>query len=202
MDTIILLNKDVENLIKWRDNNKNLVRQNVTPFKSITLDFPETKINIKSYNDNGKISFYIRINGVNIGKILGQQMAGGFFKLKKNTTKLKSEDLQSIITVYSSLMAFICHYKPIKKDTPKTDKQRSKHTTQGKKKRGTTYIFNGSETNLTLKPQGTHASPKGSFNVRGHYRKYKNGTTVWIEPYIKGKGKPQDKVYKIKKTVD
>ena len=98
MDTIILTNKDVETLLQWRDNNKNLIRLNAAPFKGIILDFPETKINIKAYNDGGKIAFYIRIDENNAGKISGQQMPGGFFKLKKNTTKLTN--IQVINNMY------------------------------------------------------------------------------------------------------
>ena len=35
MDKIILHSQDVETLLKWRDNNADLVRRNLAPFKSI-----------------------------------------------------------------------------------------------------------------------------------------------------------------------
>ena len=199
MDTIILMNKDVETLLAWRDQNINYVRQNAAPFKGIMLEFPETNIIIKAYNDAGNISFYIRIHGSNAGKISGQQLPGGFFKAKKNTTKLKSDDVQSIITVYSSLMAYICYYKPEKaarqqqRQTPGDQKAAAK-----KKKSGITYLLNSSGRGPALRTRGTHASPAGSFSVRGHYRKYKSGAVVWIDPYIKGKGTPNSKIYKLK----
>lgn len=198
MDTIILMNKDVETLLAWRDQNINYVRQNAAPFKGIMLEFPETNINIKAYNDAGNISFYIRIHGSSAGKISGQQLPGGFFKAKKNTTKLKSDDVQSIITVYTSLMAYICYCKPEKaarqqRQTPGDQKAAAK-----KKKSGITYLLNSSGRGPALRPRGTHASPAGSFSVRGHYRKYKSGAVVWIAPYIKGKGTPNSKRYKLK----
>ncbi len=36
-----------------------------------------------------------------------------------------------------------------------------------------------------------------SWTVRGHYRHYKSGKVVWIEPSTRGTGKPQGKVYNI-----
>jgi hypothetical protein len=35
-----------------------------------------------------------------------------------------------------------------------------------------------------------------SWKVRGHWRHYKNGKSVWIEPYTKGKGEIEPKTYK------
>lgn len=37
-----------------------------------------------------------------------------------------------------------------------------------------------------------------SWDVIGHYRHYKSGKTIFIKPYIKGKGKKTNKEYKIK----
>ena len=101
MDKIILSNKDVETLLKWRDQNKELIRRNAAPFKGILLQFPESLIDIKAYNDAGKITFYLFINGHKAGKITGRQLPGGLLQVKKNTTKLPSDDVQSIITVYA-----------------------------------------------------------------------------------------------------
>ena len=112
MDKIILSNKDVETLLSWRDQNKELIRRNAAPFKGIILEFPESFIDIKAYNDAGKITFYLFINGHKAGKITGLQLPGGLLQVKKNTTKLKSDDVQSIITVYASLMALIVYHKP------------------------------------------------------------------------------------------
>lgn len=36
-----------------------------------------------------------------------------------------------------------------------------------------------------------------SWTVRGHIRRYKNGKTVYIKPYVKGKGKKAPKTYKV-----
>lgn len=36
-----------------------------------------------------------------------------------------------------------------------------------------------------------------AWGVRGHYRKYKNGKVVFIQPYVKGKGKRKDTEYQL-----
>ena len=199
MDKIILHSQDVETLLKWRDQNKELVRRNAAPFKGILLEFPDTNIIIKAYNDAGKISFYLQVNGEKAGKITGQQLAGGLFKEKKNTTKLNKEDKQSIITVYASLMAFIVYHKPAAAapDPRQVKPKKAGKARQRQQKSSITYIFKHSSSGPRLQERGKHASPAGVFSVRGHYRHYKNGKTVWIQPYNKGAGGHKDKTYKI-----
>ena len=203
MDKIILSSKDIETLLQWRDNNTDLVRRNAAPFKGIMLEFPETNINIKAYNNAGKIAFYIWINGSSAGKITGQQLPGGLFKAGKNTTKLKSDDIQSIITVYASLMALIVYHEPEPAAAAGSQQQRqerpkkAKTGAQRRKKSGITYIFRSSSSGPQVLPHGGHARPTGVFTVRGHYRHYKDGRAVWIKPYKKGTGKQQHKTYKL-----
>ena len=205
MDKIILSSKDIETLLQWRDNNTDLVRRNAAPFKGIMLEFPETNINIKAYNNAGKIAFYIWINGSSAGKITGQQLPGGLFKEKKNTTKLLKEDVQSIITVYASLMAFIVYHLPeaapaaaAAPDPRQNKPKKAGKARQQRRKNGITYIFKHSSSGPRIQQRGKHASPAGVFSVRGHYRHYKNGKTVWIRPYNKGNGAKKDKTYKLK----
>ena len=201
MDKIILHSQDVETLLKWRDENKDLVRRNAAPFKGIILEFPDTNINIKAYNDAGKLSFYLQANGEKAGKITGQQLAGGLFREKKNTTKLDKENIQSIITVYASLMAFIVYHEPAAAPTAPRDQRQDRPKKPGKasrqQKSSITYIFKHSSSGPRLHRRGQHASPAAAFTVRGHYRRYKNGKTVWIRPYHKGAGSKKDKIYKI-----
>ena len=200
MDRIILSSKDVETLLKWRDNNADKVRHNPAPFKAIMLEFPETKINIKAYNDAGKIAFYLQVNEQKAGKITGQQLSGGLFQEKKNTTKLKKEDVQSLITVYASLMAFIVYHEQetaAARQDPRQERPKNRGKAKRRRKNGITYLFSGSGSGPRIHPRGHHSSPAGVFTVRGHYRRYKNGKTVWIAPYTKGSGTSKGKTYKL-----
>lgn len=200
MDKIILSSNDVETLLSWRDNNIHLVRQNAAPFKGIILDFPETKINIKAIRDGGRITFYISIQGQRAGKLKGLQMPGGFYSITQNTTKLKSEDIQSILTVYSSLMALIVYHEPVPAATDAKQPRNKKASHKAKQRRtgsGLTYILKSGASGLRVSRPGGHASPAGVFSVRGHYRQYKDGRRVWIKPYKKGTGKEKNKTYKL-----
>jgi hypothetical protein len=197
MDKIILSSTDVETLLKWRDNNIDLVRQAPAPFKAILLDFPETKIQVKAINDAGRITFYISVNGTRLGKITGLHLPGAFFKIYKDTTGLKRDDVQSVITVYISLMALIVFHDPAPlsgvKSTPGTKNKKK----QRSKTKGKTYILKRRGNNPIVTTPGTRAKPSGTFGVRGHYRRYKDGRTVWIKPYTKGSGKEKNKTYKL-----
>jgi len=202
MDRIILKSKDVETLLEWRDHNADIVRRNPAPFKGIILEFPETNIIIKAYNDAGNIAFYIRINGSSAGKITGRQLPGGLLQVKKNTTKLKSDDVQSIITVYASLMAFIVYSDPAPAAAAaakERSQERPKKAKSGaqRSKKSVTYLFNHSSSGPRIQQRGQHSSPAGVFTVRGHYRHYKNGRAVWIKPYKKGTGGQKNKTYKL-----
>ena len=200
MDKIILTTKDVETLLKWRDNNADLVRRNPAPFKGIMLEFPETKIHIKAYNDAGKIAFYLQVNGEKAGKITGRQLSGGLLQVQKNTTKLSSDDVQSIITVYASLMALIVYHKPEAAAAAKEARQeRPKKAKNGQERRknSITYLLKHSSSGPRIQQRGQHSSPAGVFTVRGHYRHYKDGRSVWIKPYKKGTGGQKNKTYKL-----
>ena len=200
MDKIILSSNDIETLLLWRDQNKELIRRNAAPFKGILLQFPESFIDIKAYNDAGKITFYLFINGHKAGKITGRQLPGGLLQVKKNTTKLSSDDIQSIITVYASLMALIVYHKPEAAAAAKEARQARPEKTkngQERRKNSITYLLKHSSSGPRIQQRGKHSSPAGVFTVRGHYRHYKNGRAVWIEPYTKGTGKQNNKTYKL-----
>ena len=200
MDRIVLTTKDVETVLHWRDQNIELVRQNAAPFKGIILDFPETNINIKAIRNGTEITFYISIQGQRTGKIKGLQMPGGLYHLIKNTTKLNSEDIQSILTVYSSLMALIVYHDPAPAAANTKQQQNKKASHKAKQQRnnsGLTYILKSGGRGPQLVHRGGHASPAGVFSVRGHYRQYKDGRRVWISPYKKGTGKEKNKTYKL-----
>ena len=188
MDKIILSSADIETLLKWRDNNIDLVRQSPAPFKGIILDFPESKKTIKAIND------------ARLGKITGLHLPGAFFKIYKDTTGLKPDDVQSIITVYASLMALIVFHEPTPAPGAKRETLQPGKTIKGKqrqKAKGKTYILKRSGADPIVSIPGTRAKPSGAFGVRGHYRRYKDGRTVWIKPYKKGTGKETDKTYKL-----
>ncbi len=197
MDKIILSSADVQTLLTWRDQNIELVRQAPAPFKAILLDFPETKIQVKAINDAGRITFYISVNGARLGKITGLHLPGAYFKIYKDTTGLKRDDVQSVITVYISLMALIVFHDPTPAPGAKSTTGKKNKAKQRQKTKGKTYILKRRGGDPIVTTPGTRAKPAGAFGVRGHYRRYKDGRTVWIKPYTKGSGKEKNKTYKL-----
>jgi hypothetical protein len=53
-------------------------------------------------------------------------------------------------------------------------------------------VFRPYQGDLYAVPVGHHRSPEGVFEVRGHFRKYKNGKIIWIDSYLKGTDKEED----------
>jgi hypothetical protein len=47
-------------------------------------------------------------------------------------------------------------------------------------------VFRPYKETLYAVPTSYHRSPEGIFQVRGHFRHYKDGKIVWIESYMKG----------------
>jgi hypothetical protein len=143
--------------------------------------------------------------------------------------QLDDEMVRSVLTVYASLMALMT-YGEIKNENPvvnfsepasqspvlenKNEKavvnlQKQKKKKKGKSvstKQSITYILRSSPNgSLRVTTQGSHshASPKGVFSVRGHFRHYKNGNVVWVAEYKKGtKGEKKGKNYKLNKNVE
>lgn len=200
MDKIIVTSADITKLLEWRDNNTELVRMHPAPFKGIILQFPDTNIEIKTITDAQRVTFYTKTNGTPRGKIIAERMPGGFYRTTKNETPFEREDIQSIITVYASLMALITYHTPTERDAaPPQNKTHTPQKKQQKKKSrpAVTYLLKQSSSGLHVSPRGSHASPAHAFNVRGHYRRYKSGRVVWIAPYTKGTKQAQPKTYKL-----
>lgn len=116
--------------------------------------------------------------------------------------KVEKDGLQSVLTVYCSVMALMAYGRreAEPQDAPSSGQKQapSKRPTKRKRKR-ITYILRSVNGALSAVPRGSHASPRGTFTVRGHYRHYKSGKVVWVSEYKKGTGKRKGKIYKIGK---
>lgn len=201
MDKIELDRKDLDALLAWRDENKELVRSMPAPLGAIEI--------VMKHN-------YFRIKGIRKGRTLQLHLADRtktlcnveFFinehnvlEIKKGKNKLDRDSFQSVLTVYCSLMALIAYSRPmIVEDTattPHKPHQRRENNSPKKAKSHTTYIIRTLNGRVLAAPVGSHASPSYAFSVRGHYRHYKSGKVVWIEQYKKGDGKKKNKLYKM-----
>jgi hypothetical protein len=205
MDKIQLTMSDVDRLLAWRDEHKTEVYAMPSPLKAIeiTVDNESVVITYKAIRENLNLRMHVNIDGHPIGNLEFKIIPGAFCVVTKNKSNIPQDAVQSMLTIYSSLMACMVYSVPTVRDNPET---RKTQTTNGKAKSkknkskaapNITYILRETNGRLIAAPQGSHASPKGEFSVRGHYRHYKNGKTVWINPYKKGTGNKKSKVYRL-----
>lgn len=207
MDKVIFKGNDVNDLLSWRNENKALVRRGVMPIKAIQMIFPDTKISIKCIRKTlDNVTFQINQNGISKGAMKIKVKNDGYV-IDKIPKGYNEENVMSVVTVYFSLMALMTYgdgvnYTPQELDvldsvvskTKKLNKEVPIHT---KKQTSITYLLHrGANGRISVGSKGHHNSPKGEFNVRGHFRHYSNGNVVWIDEYKKGTGKRKDKIYR------
>lgn len=210
MNKILLSEDDLQFVLDWRDEHKDLVRLGANPMKAIKIVCVDSKYTITGIRDGNSLELGINHNGLSLGRITFEVMESGLCRLVKNKTKLTQENIQATLTVYCSVMALIVfgnetvdlpEPKPRKKhDSTDTSKSPPKPVTKKRRNKEVTYILTRGKGQPSIRPQGSHSSPRGQFSVRGHYRHYKSGKVVWVAEYRKGVGKEKkNTTYKVSK---
>lgn len=198
MDRIELTIADIESLLEWRDSHLDQVRTNPVPLKAVEIIIRENGYRIKGVRDKDTLQLYLNQEHRKIGKCILQLQDNQMWKVVKN--KLSPNELQSVLTVYCSLMALMVYGQRefIREEVQKQPitKSEKKRISDKRSTKRVTYIIKKTKMGISVLPQYSHASPKGTFSVRGHYRHYKNGHVVWIAEYKKGEGKRKSKTYK------
>lgn len=204
MDKVELTREDITALLDWRDAHKDLVRSLPAPLKAIEICF--------KHND-------LRIKGIREGTSLKLNLSSGFNSLggmtfaispknelihKSGKMKVSQDSFQSVLTVYCSLMALMTYGRLEPAEKPSEPRERKPSKKAAKKRppkrpdKRITYILRRDNGALVAAPKGSHASPRGEFTVRGHYRHYASGKVAWIAEYRKGTGKKKkSKTYKM-----
>lgn len=219
MDKILISSQDVDALFDWRDKNIDLVIRCPCPLKAVEIHFsPDDQVETGFYlrcvrEKQHLLRLYIGPEGEKAsGYFLLERMPDGRWLKIKDTIDgdetsfkpSKKEFGDSLVALYCTIMAIMVYSSDF--ELPETEKKQEvrKETVKKPKKThkkpiapGTTYILRRSGKSLSVSPRGSHASPKGIFSVRGHWRHYKNGNIVWVSEYKKGTGKKKPKTYKI-----
>ena len=209
MDKILYSKEDIDFLLGWRDKNKEKVRKYVCPIKAIKIISMVNGTICTCVRNGNIINVGVTLNGKHFGKIVAEYLNSGLYRVdEKCTSKIFTTDMiQSIMTVYASTMALLAYgnetTKPSKQIIHKSDDSKPKDNKKNKKKQskskpsGITYVLRRDSKNAVIIPHGKHRSPQGTFNVRGHFRHYRDGKIVWIEEYSKGRGDKKSKTYKL-----
>lgn len=200
MDKIVVTAADIELLLKWRDQHPDEVRSHPAPLKAVEIVVETNGWRIKGIRNGLHLSLYLNQNGRSFGHCEFVRRVDGMWASTKNRMQVERDDLQSVLTVYCTLMALMAHRPVIRsEDEPAPRKAHTKGAKKSHKRSSTqtTYIIRKVNGTLLAAPSGSHASPRGIFTVRGHYRHYKSGKVVWVAEYKKGTGKKKSKTYKV-----
>jgi hypothetical protein len=174
----------------------------------VEIQIVESGISIKCFRSDKKLKLYLNSPARELGHVVFAPLGNGLWKKKVSTLPADcnpTETEQGALTVYGSLMALMTY------GAVGIRGEKSATSTKAPAKRigstkphtaNTTYIIHSAGKQLTVVPRGHHASPACSFTVRGHFRHYKSGKTVWIAEYRKGTGRSRDKTYKIGGDLD
>ena len=206
MDKIVLCQKDIEFVLKWRDEHKELVRLGVNPLGAVKIVCTDSGVTLTAIRKAVDLRIGINQNGKSLGFLEYEFLNNGMYSMTKDRAKISNDDKQSVLTVYASVMALMVFGRSDLKTPEHKERQTassSKKLTKKPKKSkrsGATYILScsGKEPHIAVK--GSHSSPQGVFSVRGHYRQYKSGKVIWIAQYTKGTGRKTDKSYRIGRT--
>lgn len=201
MDKIELSQEDITKLLDWRNAHKELVRQLPTPKKAVEIVFKHNGYRIKGIRKGKSLKLSISRGYESLGNAEFEIGVGNVLKKKKGRYRVNEEGFQSVLTVYCSLMALMAYGTSGMTREMEADRTRkpSGGSLAKKPRKRVTYILKSVNGGLAAVPTGSHSSPNGAFNVRGHYRHYKSGKVVWIEEYTKGAGKKKPKTYAIGK---
>lgn len=199
MDRVIFSSEDVNWLLAWRDQHKQEVRSSPSPMKSIQMEFPEVKRKVKCIREGNRLKLALNESERSIGYCELEVRINGCVLIKNKN--LKEEEIQTMLTVYSSFMALLVYGTSSEREIPVDNLSKHREGTRSpsltRKPKGISYVLK----NLRPYTLGTlpihHRSPRGIFSVRGHYRHYKNGKVVWINEYQKGEGSISKKIYKL-----
>lgn len=209
MDKIVVTAADIEKLLAWRDEHNDLVRSMPVPLREVEIQIVESGISIKCFRSAKKLKLYLDSPARKLGHVVFAPLGNGLWKKKVSTLPADcnpTETEQGALTVYGSLMALMTYGTGsirggVATTTSKAPAERKK-APQSRIQPTHIYIIHSAGKQLTVVPRGHHASPAYSFTVRGHFRHYKSGKTVWIAEYRKGTGHSRGKTYKIGGDLD
>lgn len=197
---------DVEKLLAWRDEHKDLVRSMPCPLREVEIRIIDNGLTVKCFRNEKKLKLYVERNSNRLGHVVFTPIGDGLWNKKISTLPpdcSPRETEQGALTLYGSLMALMT-YGPrrLPVETEKHEHQRKSISGDSSKicrsKDNVCYIIHSeSGGGISVAPKGSHASPSCTFSVRGHYRHYKSGKTIWISEYEKGTGRNREKTYRI-----
>lgn len=203
--------EQINALLRWRDEHRELVRACVVPFPYCEIS-NENGVKIRTQQKKDFPSVY----SFTVSNTILHEIKGRFDYMTMTgrgihgAPQLSHEDTQTAITVWATLMAYIVNFEPeivqIDDEPSEPDSKKPRSTSPRKQKRPENRILYLNPTKYIAESknavQRKHTPPSCAFSVRGHYRHLKSGKVVYVHPYEKNTGKEKDKRNKIVKIGD
>ena len=211
---ISLTAEQVEKLLAWLDQHNDLVRALVVPFDDCCI-LCENGIKVSVKRDKTLKSLYAfcvantkthdilcRFNVSVPGCLVSERWIG---------KKLIEYDVfQSGLTIRATVSAYIVNFQP---ELVEVDHKESNnggatvHKAIGKAANKPAdrvvylkpIVYSSSQENPVKRK---YTPCENAFSVRGHYRHYKSGKVVYVQPYEKNTGKEKDKRNKVLKIME
>lgn len=203
--------QQINDLLQWRDEHKELVRAAVIPFPECEI-ISENGIKFRVKQDAQEKSIYhFMVSNTIAHEIMGRFSYWPSLQyITENDKRLNKENIQSVITVWGTVMAYIVNFQPevIEKEPEETAHEtttKNKTSIKAANKRSDRVIYLNPityTTNEKNRSQRKYTAPSCAFSVRGHYRHLKSGKIVYVHPYEKNTGKSKDTRNKIVKIME
>lgn len=181
------------------------------PFRhgKIHLPFELCSLEFESDEKGGRVFFklyanaeYLKNNGDCIGsfsvslptfEVLDEQYGAVNERILKFVEKNKPFEVYT--QQWLVLMMLALYYRPEFESNCQSREAHSAGRKKGKKVKRVktlytrTYVITGDITDKLPKPVKKHTKPDHEFSVRGHFRQYKSGKRVWVNPHVRCKGR-------------
>lgn len=203
--------EQINALLRWRDEHKDLVRACVVPFPSCEI-VGKNGVKIRTQQNKDFPSVYsFTVSNTILHEIKGRfdymTMTG---RVIHGAPQLSHEDTQTAIAVWATVMAYIVNFEPeiIEQecDEPENKESKRRITSPRKQKRPENRVLYLNPTKYITESknavQRKYTPPSCAFSVRGHYRHLRSGKVVFVHPYEKNTGKDKDKRNKIVKIME
>ncbi len=220
LDRIELSMDELFNLLKWRDNNKDLVHNyrqvipegivDVKGGMTIYFKFVDDRITIyESYTDGDIMCKIITERDAGNYRVLtswvNQQMVKAFkmYDLTFNEMDL----IADTCTTVSSCMAYLEHFhsEVIERTEPIRMSNTQRRRAEWHNRNNPSKVIKLQRIVYRIPDGARHNNPDKfprqkyteSWGVRGHQRMLRSGKEIWVHPYTKGSGAKIPKIYKL-----
>ncbi len=199
--------EDIQNIFKWKDEHPDEIRKGYNPMQQVEISMDSyNSLSFRCFRNKDRIQFYVNLGGNPVGHFVITKLPSGLYKVVQNKRNMKTEFIGDLVTLYFSLMALFVvgsnyvDVETVQEAEPKEKQVASNHSKLRKKKSSSVcYIVRRkSRERKSNGEKRAYTKHAGTFDVRGHYRHYKSGKTVWVNEYEKGTGKKKsEKTYKL-----